>query len=155
MPFSFGQMFGGWRKKEGKKTTSKDSPHPSRSRLTFPRNSGGSDATRVSDEARPSKSTAAKPKGESDFAWELIRAPHISEKATMQGDGKYVFKVADNATKGTLKQAVEDRYGVMVKSLRMLNMPSKKRNRGGKIGIKSGFKKAIVALKEGQTISEF
>ncbi|OGF82702.1 50S ribosomal protein L23 [Candidatus Giovannonibacteria bacterium RIFCSPLOWO2_01_FULL_44_16] len=73
----------------------------------------------------------------------------------MLGDNKYIFKVSNKATKGTLKRAIEERYKVDVESLNVLNMPGKKRRRGNMIGLKSGFKKAIVALKTGQTISEF
>ena len=169
MPFNISQILGGWKKK----ASSKGESHSHRSRLTLPRSGAGSDAPRFANEIRPKDVPPGKksdfpgksdfeeggakiqPKGESDLAWELIRSPHISEKSTTQGDGKYIFKVAGSATKGTLKKAVEDRYDVKVSSVHMLNMPSKKRRRGATIGLKAGFKKAIVALKAGQTISEF
>ncbi|KKT40974.1 MAG: 50S ribosomal protein L23 [Parcubacteria group bacterium GW2011_GWA2_44_13] len=158
MPFTLGQMFGGWGKKgTGKKTprardiSSETSLSPSRKKLGLNSATARPHLEVSSDLSRAQKAI----KGESDLAWELITAPHISEKATMLGESKYIFKVSNKATKGTLRRAIEERYKVDVESLNILIMPAKKRRRGNVVGLKSGFKKAIVALKTGQTISEF
>lgn len=107
-------------------------------------------AARDTKEVRPVHTTH-----HSDLAWSLIVRPHISEKSTMLGEGKYILKVSRGANKGDLKRAVGDRYGVEVTDVKILNMPSKKRRRGGTIGIKPGFKKAVITLAKGQLIDEF
>jgi|SRR3989344_936669 len=158
MPFNLSQIFGGWRRRGASRKTD-GSPHSSRSRLTLPRQtSGGSDGpfARVPNEARPSK-TIAKPqtKSHSALAGKLLVAPHISEKATMLGDGRYVFKVADNADKNSLKRAIESRYGVGVESVNIIAQRDKNRRRGQILGVKPGFKKAVVTLKAEDKIAEF
>ncbi|KKS96544.1 MAG: 50S ribosomal protein L23 [Candidatus Giovannonibacteria bacterium GW2011_GWA1_43_15] len=155
MPFNLSQIFGGWRKKKNKgRKAPESSPHSFRSRLTLPAERGGSDASHGPNEARSSK-VATQTKNKSELAWKLIIAPHISEKSTMLGEGRYVFKVAGSANKPSLKQAIEARYGVTVLSINMLAARNKKRRRGVILGIKPGFKKAIVTLKAGQNITEF
>ena len=167
MAFTLGQMLGGWRKKGGSKKAPHREGESHPHRVVPPGKKSHSSKSDFGSEKKPdfipsdfkeeaaSRTPKAAIKGESNLAWELITAPHISEKATMLGDNKYIFKVSNKATKGTLKRAIEERYKVDVESLNVLNMPGKKRRRGNMIGLKSGFKKAIVALKTGQTISEF
>ena len=83
----------------------------------------------------------------------IIRAVRITEKATnAHAQNKYSFLVASDANKPQVMQAVSERYGVRVRTVNMLNMSEKMRRRGRQIGYKSGFKKAIVTLTEGQTI---
>ena len=101
----------------------------------------------ISDAVRGSQT-----KAHSELARKLLIAPHISEKATTLW---YVFKVSDGANKNSLKHAIEDRYGVEVESVNIVAARDKKRRRGQNLGIKSGFKKAIIKLREGQTINEF
>ena len=157
MPFNLSQIFGGWRKKETKGRKSSDvSPRPPRSRLTLPRSSGGSDASHDAGETSQVSGLArAAEKGQSELAWKLIVAPHISEKATMLGEGRYVFNVRSNATKFALKNAIQNRYGVEVKSVNIIQARDKKRRRGAIIGSQHGFKKAVITLQKGQLISEF
>jgi len=160
MPFSISQMLGGFRKKESgakrKERSSRAAPPGKKS--DFPGKSdfeeGGTEiASSVSP--RDSKAKPMQAKNQSDLAWSLIVRPHISEKSTTLGEGKYILKVSRDAKKGDLKRAVGDRYGVEVEDVKILNMPSKKRRRGGTIGIKPGFKKAIITLTKGQLIDEF
>lgn len=66
--------------------------------------------------------------------------------------GKYTFWVAKNKNKLEVKKAVEKIYGVKAESVKILNMPSKKRRLGRIIGRVPGFKKAVVTLKKGQEI---
>ena len=83
----------------------------------------------------------------------VITSPHLTEKASkLNTENKYVFKVSGGANKISVKRAVEGRYGVNVVSVYVSNMPGKERRRGRQIGIKPGFKKAIVKVKEGQII---
>ncbi len=87
---------------------------------------------------------------------DLIIAPHVSEKASfLQTRNAYVFKIEKGATKILLKNALESRYEVKVKSVKILGAHSKKIRRGAIIGHKPGFKKAIVVLQEGYILPEF
>ncbi len=84
---------------------------------------------------------------------QIVR-PHITEKATELGSTKnqYVFVVQDSAAKKEIKKAVEKMYGVTVERVRIVNVHPKKVKLGKTKGIKKGYKKAIVQVKEGQKI---
>lgn len=83
----------------------------------------------------------------------ILLYPHVTEKTYAQaGLKKYVFAVAKKANKSEVARAVEKRFRVSVESVHVINIPSKQRRRGKQIGWKSGIKKAIVRLAEGQTI---
>lgn len=83
----------------------------------------------------------------------ILRSPHVTEKAAAgEALREYVFKVSPDANKYQVKQAVEARYNVQVDSVRTLTTSGKERRRGRQIGWKPGFKKAMVKIKEGQTI---
>ena len=83
-----------------------------------------------------------------------ILHPYVSEKASrLEGMNQYMFKVTRTANKPEVKKAIQNRYKVTVLSVNMINMPSKKRTVGRYVGTKSGFRKAIVTLKEGETIN--
>ena len=87
------------------------------------------------------------------FSYDIIKEPHISEKATiLSEDNRYIFKVYSNANKMDIKKAVEGIYGVDVLSVNIIKIPKKKRRLGKITGFKSGFTKAIVKIKEGQKI---
>ena len=83
-----------------------------------------------------------------------ILHPYVSEKASrLEGMNQYMFKVTRTANKPEVKKAIQNRYKVTVVAVNMINMPSKKRTVGRHVGIKAGFRKAIVTLAEGQTIN--
>ncbi|ODP96798.1 MULTISPECIES: 50S ribosomal protein L23 [Salinivibrio] len=84
----------------------------------------------------------------------VLRAPHISEKATMAAESAntIVFKVAKEATKKEIKAAVEKLFEVEVKSVRTLVVKGKTKRQGMREGRRSDWKKAYVILKEGQDI---
>ena len=107
-------------------------------------------------EKEPATNSSA-PKRVAGF--DLIVAPHISEKASLlaaaSGGAQYVFRVSLRATKLLLKKAVQDRYAVKVRSVRVIRAQGKSTRRGAIVGHKPDFKKAIVALEPGQTIPEF
>lgn len=85
------------------------------------------------------------------YLW--IREPHITEKSTsLASANKYVFKVSDSSNKQEIKKAVESFYNVGVTKINVINMPGKKRRLGRYEGRKSGFRKAIITLKEGDKI---
>lgn len=84
-------------------------------------------------------------------------SPVISEKA-MSGNDKrtYTFKVGRSANKIMVKQAVEALYKVTVVDVRTANTAAKQLRRGRSriTGIRPGYKKAVVKLKEGDKITE-
>ncbi len=85
--------------------------------------------------------------------YEIIRAPVITEKATMLSEkGQVVFRVADTATKPEIKAAVEGLFGVKVTSVNTLVQKGKRKMFRGRPGQRSDVKKAFVTLAEGQSI---
>jgi large subunit ribosomal protein L23 len=84
----------------------------------------------------------------------VLRAPHISEKATMAAEkaNTIVFKVAIDATKKEIKAAVEKLFEVEVKSVNTLVTKGKTKRQGMREGRRSDVKKAYVILKEGQDL---
>ncbi len=129
---------------------------PSKGALKRPVSSKDTES-KVSVESEKGKETAeSKSKvkhGESELAANAILSPHTTEKSAISAEGgAYVFRVAPNANKVMIKRAVEEFYGFKPKKVRITNMPSKSRINRGKVGTKSGFKKAVVYLKEGDEI---
>ncbi len=87
--------------------------------------------------------------------WSILKERVISEKAfASQEDGKYVFKVDKRANKPEIKKAVEELFGVKVKSVNIINIKGKTKVFRGIRGKRPSFKKAIVTLQEGYTIKE-
>ena len=85
--------------------------------------------------------------------YDVIVAPLITEKATNASEfNKVVFKVAMNATKPQIKEAVEKLFDVKVKSVNTLRRKGKWRVFRGRYGQTSDTKRAIVTLEEGQKI---
>jgi large subunit ribosomal protein L23 len=86
-------------------------------------------------------------------AYDIIRSPVITEKATLLSEAnQVVFNVAGNATKPDIKRAVEALFDVKVKSVNTLLRKGKTKRFRGRVGVQSDVKKAIVTLEEGQTI---
>ena len=82
---------------------------------------------------------------------DIIIAPIITEKtAGMEADGKYAFKVLN---KTEVKQAIEKKFNVKVKSVNISNSHPKKKRVGKYTGMTNKYKKAIVTLEKGSTIS--
>ena len=85
---------------------------------------------------------------------DIILAPIITEKtANMEAEGKYAFKVANNANKTQIKQAIEKKFNVKVEKINVTNSHPKKKRVGKYVGMTSKYKKAIVTLAKGNTIS--
>lgn len=86
--------------------------------------------------------------------YDIIFAPVITEKtANMESEGKYVFKVDIRANKTQIKQAIENIFKVKVVSVNTLNNHPKDRRVGRYTGKTNRYKKAIVKLAKGNTIS--
>ena len=85
---------------------------------------------------------------------DIILAPIITEKtAGMEPESKYAFKVANSANKTEIKQAIEKKFNVKVMAVNITNSHPKKKRVGKYTGMTSKYKKAIVTLKKGDTIS--
>ena len=88
----------------------------------------------------------------------IIRAPHISEKATFLGEqnNRSVFRVSTDATKKEIKAAVEllwKEQKIEVINVRTINVKGKRKRFGRFMGSRSDWKKAVVSIKKGQEIS--
>ena len=85
----------------------------------------------------------------------VLKRPYLSEKALLGTEnGVYVFEVPREATKTSVKAAVEKFYKVTPRQVRMVNLPAKKvslRTRRG-VGVRARRHKAYVYLKKGDTI---
>lgn len=87
---------------------------------------------------------------------DLILKPIITEKGTMQMElNKYVFDVLPKATKPDIKAAIESLFDVTVVKVNTLTLPRKKRRVGKFVGYKAQYKRAIVTLKDGDSIVLF
>jgi large subunit ribosomal protein L23 len=85
--------------------------------------------------------------------YDVIIAPVITEKATVASErNQVIFKVARNATKPQIKEAVEKLFDVKVKKVNTLVRKGKVKAFKGTIGTQSDVKKAIVTLEEGHRI---
>ena len=92
---------------------------------------------------------------ERDLA-DLILKPIVTEKGTIQMElGKYVFDVLPKATKPDIKAAIESLFDVTVVKVNTLTLPRKKRRVGRFMGYKAQYKRAIVTLKDGDSIALF
>ena len=86
-------------------------------------------------------------------AYDVIRSPVITEKATMASEaGQVIFNVASTATKPQIKAAVEQLFNVKVKAVNTLVRKGKRKSFRGKVALQGDVKKAIVTLDDGQAI---
>ena len=86
-----------------------------------------------------------------------IVRPVITEKTSeaYQERGEYTFEVAPDANKLAIRQAIEELFGVKVTRVWTSNQRGKARRVGKTSGHRSNWKKAIVTLREGDTIEIF
>ena len=85
--------------------------------------------------------------------YDVVLAPHITEKATLASENNaVVFKVANDATKPQIKEAVEAIFGVSVMGVNTINMKGKTKRWKGKAYKRVDQKKAVVTLKDGDSI---
>jgi large subunit ribosomal protein L23 len=89
--------------------------------------------------------------------YEVLKRPVTTEKTTLLSSlvRQYTFEVDPRANKHLVKQAVEKIFDVEVVKVNMLKVPSRPRRWGRIQGRRSGWKKAIVTLVEGDSISFF
>jgi len=87
----------------------------------------------------------------------IVRRALITEKGTQirQGSNQYIFEVDPAANKLEIKKAIETIFSVKVDDVRTVMMKGKTKRMGVFSGRRPHWKKAIVRLKEGQTIELF
>jgi large subunit ribosomal protein L23 len=87
----------------------------------------------------------------------IIKQAIVSEKGTIMRDesNRYVFKVNPSANKIEIKNAIEKAFSVKVLDVKTMNMKGKTKRLGRFEGKRSSWKKAIVRLKEGDSIDIF
>ena len=86
-----------------------------------------------------------------------IVRPLITEKtsAAYQSKGEYAFQVHPDATKPQIRSAIEQLFGVKVTGVWTSNVRGKEKRMGRNVGRRPNWKKAIVTLREGDTIEIF
>ena len=89
---------------------------------------------------------------------EILKKPLLTEKVALLTEklNRYAFKVDHRANKIQIKGAIEAMYGVSVTSVNTMKYVGKMKSRNTKAGIVTGrpakYKKAVITLKDGETI---
>jgi large subunit ribosomal protein L23 len=87
---------------------------------------------------------------------EVLLAPVVSEKSyNLIDERKYAFKIHPDAHRTQVRQAVEQLFDVHVERVNILKVQPKPKRRGLIKGTRPGWKKAIVQVREGETIEIF
>jgi len=88
--------------------------------------------------------------------FKILRRPIITEKsyAAQGANNQYTIQVLPDATKVQVKAAIESIFDVKVAKVQMINLPGKEKSRGGHVGHKTGRRKAVIRLVEGQSIPD-
>ena len=88
--------------------------------------------------------------------YDVIIKPVLTEKS-YEGiaSKRYTFKVAPNATKSSVKEAVENIFKVKVEKINMINVHGKIKRQGRTSGLTGNYKKAIVTLTQDSKSIEF
>lgn len=85
--------------------------------------------------------------------YDTILSPVVTEKSTMAGEfNKYSFKVAVDSNKKQVAEAIQALFGVEVAKVNVLNYDGKVKAFRQRLGQRNAYKKAIVTLKQGQSI---
>ena len=86
----------------------------------------------------------------------VVVRPLITEKATiLAGEHKYAFEVDRRANKNQIREAIEKAFSVHVRAVNTMNVRGKARRMGRRVTHTRNWKKAIVTLAEGDSISIF
>ncbi|MEE1884879.1 50S ribosomal protein L23 [Pedobacter flavus] len=92
---------------------------------------------------------------------ELLKKPILTEKASAltEKSNRFTFKVEPKANKLQIKAAIEKMYGVSILAINTMVVYGKTKSRNTKAGLVTGrtakYKKAIVTLKDGETIDYY
>lgn len=103
--------------------------------------------------AAPAGSSGKKDSAKEVFAASILVKPLVTEKVARLGsEGVYAFRVADKATKVTVRQAIKARYGIEPRRVNTVWVLGKVVRFGRSEGKRSDWKKAVVFLKKGDHI---
>ena len=84
---------------------------------------------------------------------DIILGPVVTEKSSsVASSGVYIFKVVKTANKNQIKKAIENAFGVKVKTINTLITKPKAKRVGKHAGETKTYKKAIITLQDGQSI---
>ena len=88
---------------------------------------------------------------------QIIVRPLLTEKVTrvQESENKYFFEVSKDANKVEIKSAIEKLFGVKVTGVNTMMVPGKWKRVGRTFGRSTGWKKAVVTLKDGDSIELF
>jgi large subunit ribosomal protein L23 len=88
---------------------------------------------------------------------QVIVRPLVTEKSTeqLEREGAYSFVVARDANKLEIAHAIETLFGVKVRDVRTMQYRGKERRMGRFVGRRASWKKAVVKLREGDSIEIF
>lgn len=90
------------------------------------------------------------------LAREIIIKPVVTEKSVdLMQENKYCFKVAKDANKIEIKNAIEEIFKVTVVNVNTVNVHGKMKRMGRPQGMTASWKKAVVTLREGDSIEVF
>ncbi|MED9780406.1 MAG: 50S ribosomal protein L23 [Peptococcaceae bacterium] len=90
------------------------------------------------------------------LAREIIIKPVVTEKSVdLMQENKYCFKVAKDANKIEIKNAIEEIFKVTVVNVNTVNVHGKMKRMGRTQGMTASWKKAVVTLREGDSIEVF
>lgn len=99
------------------------------------------------------KAKEKKQKTPTERMYKIIHAPHVTEKSTLGSEhGQVTLRVAMDASKPEIKQAVETLWDVKVKGVNTVVQKGKTKSFRGVRGKRSDFKKAIISLEDGHMI---
>ena len=89
--------------------------------------------------------------------YDVLKAPKMTEKtlSLKEETNQYAFEVNPRANKVQIKDCIEKTFKVSVLGVRPMNVRGKKKRMGKYQGFKSSWKKALVTLKQGETIEYF
>lgn len=88
---------------------------------------------------------------------QIVVRPLITEKSStaFQERGEYVFEVHPEATKGQIREALKQLFGVTAVTVRTMQMRRNAVARGKTRGVTPRWKKAIVTLKDGESLAVY
>ncbi|MEK7402476.1 MAG: 50S ribosomal protein L23 [Gemmatimonadota bacterium] len=89
--------------------------------------------------------------------YEVVVRPVVTEKSSSayQDRGEYTFQVHPDASKPQIRLAIESLFGVKVTGVWTSNVRGKEKRMGKTVGRRPAWKKAIVKLREGDSIAVF
>lgn len=90
----------------------------------------------------------------SENLMQILRSPIVSEKTAriQEKSNQFAFEVAATATKEEVKRAVEELFKVNVTAVNVVNVKGKVKAFRGRMGVRKGYRKAYISLKDGQSI---